>query len=30
MQFDWMKIPYAFLTLFIVVNYGYLLNALIQ
>jgi NADH-quinone oxidoreductase subunit H len=30
MQFDWMKIPYAFLTLFIVVNYGFLLNAFIQ
>ena len=30
MQFDWMKIPYALLTLFIVVNYGFLLNALIQ
>jgi NADH-quinone oxidoreductase subunit H len=28
--FDWMKIPYAFLTLFIVVNYGFLLNAFIQ
>jgi NADH-quinone oxidoreductase subunit H len=30
MEFDWMKIPYALLTLFIVVNYGFLLNALIQ
>lgn len=30
MSFDWMKIPYAFLTLFIVVNYGFLLNALVQ
>ena len=30
MQFDWMKIPYAFLTLFIVVNYGFLLTALVQ
>jgi NADH-quinone oxidoreductase subunit H len=30
MSFDWMKIPYALLTLFIVVNYGFLLNALIQ
>ncbi len=29
MQFDWMKIPYAFLTLFIVVNYGLLVTALI-
>jgi NADH-quinone oxidoreductase subunit H len=29
-QFDWMKIPYSLLTLFIVVNYGFLLNALIQ
>ncbi len=27
--FDWMKVPYALLTLFIVVNYGLLLNALI-
>ncbi len=30
MSFDWMKIPYSLLTLFIVVNYGFLLNALIQ
>jgi NADH-quinone oxidoreductase subunit H len=30
MAFDWMKIPYALLTLLIVVNYGFLLNALIQ
>jgi NADH-quinone oxidoreductase subunit H len=30
MDFDWMKIPYAFLTLFIVVNYGFLMTALIQ
>jgi NADH-quinone oxidoreductase subunit H len=30
MQFDWMKIPYSLLTLFIVVNYGLLLGALIQ
>jgi len=30
MQFDWMKIPYSLLTLFIVVNYGFLLNAFIQ
>lgn len=30
MQFDWMKIPYSLLTLFIVVNYGFLLGALIQ
>jgi NADH-quinone oxidoreductase subunit H len=29
MQFDWMKIPYSLLTLFIVVNYGFLLNALL-
>ena len=29
MQFEWMKIPYSLLTLFIVVNYGFLLNALI-
>ena len=28
MQFEWMKIPYSLLTLFIVVNYGFLLNAL--
>ncbi|MBU0689589.1 MAG: NADH-quinone oxidoreductase subunit H [Gammaproteobacteria bacterium] len=30
MPFDWMKIPYSLLTLFIVVNYGFFLNALIQ
>ena len=30
MSFDWMKIPYALLTLFIVFNYGLLLGALIQ
>jgi len=30
MPFDWMKIPYALLTLFIVFNFGMLLNALIQ
>ncbi len=30
MDFDWMKIPYAFLTVFIVVNYGFLMTALIQ
>ncbi|MBU1237271.1 MAG: NADH-quinone oxidoreductase subunit H [Gammaproteobacteria bacterium] len=30
MDFDWMKIPYALLTLFIVVNFGFLQNALIQ
>ncbi|MBF0219249.1 MAG: NADH-quinone oxidoreductase subunit H [Gammaproteobacteria bacterium] len=29
MQFDWMQIPYSLLTLFIVLNYGMLLNALI-
>jgi NADH-quinone oxidoreductase subunit H len=29
MGFEWMQIPYALLTLFIVVNYGLLLNALI-
>ena len=29
MQFDWMKIPYALLTLFIVLNFGLLHNALI-
>jgi NADH-quinone oxidoreductase subunit H len=30
MQFEWIQVPYALLTLFIVVNYGFLLNALIQ
>jgi NADH-quinone oxidoreductase subunit H len=30
MQFDWMKIPYALLTLFIVVNFGMLLGAFMQ
>jgi NADH-quinone oxidoreductase subunit H len=30
MSFDWMKIPYALLTLFIVINYGLLLTALVQ
>ncbi|MDK9695453.1 MAG: NADH-quinone oxidoreductase subunit H [Siculibacillus sp.] len=30
MTFDWMKIPYALLTLIIVVNYGLLLTALVQ
>ena len=30
MEFDWMRIPYALLTLFIVVNYGFLLSALVQ
>ena len=30
MSFDWMKIPYALLTLFIVFNFGMLQNALIQ
>ena len=30
MDFDWMKIPYALLTLFIVFNFGLLQNALIQ
>ncbi|OQX30628.1 MAG: hypothetical protein B0D96_07480 [Candidatus Sedimenticola endophacoides] len=29
MDFDWIRIPYALLTLFIVFNYGLLLNALI-
>jgi NADH-quinone oxidoreductase subunit H len=28
MQFEWIKIPYALLTLFIVANYGFLLTAL--
>jgi len=30
MQFDWMMIPYSLLTLFIVINYGLLLTALMQ
>ncbi len=30
MQFDWIKIPYALLTLFIVVNFGMLLGAFMQ
>lgn len=30
MQFEWIKIPYALLTLFIVVNFGMLLGALLQ
>ncbi len=30
MSFDWMKIPYALLTLFIVFNFGMLLGAFIQ
>ena len=30
MNFDWMKIPYALLTLFIIINFGFLQNALIQ
>ena len=30
MSFDWMKIPYALLTLFIVINYGFLMSALVQ
>lgn len=30
MDFDWMKIPYSLLTVFIVVNYGMILNAFIQ
>ena len=29
MSFDWMKIPYAFLTLLIFVNFGFLMNAFI-
>jgi len=29
MPFEWIQIPYALLTLFIVVNYGFLLNAFI-
>ena len=30
MQFEWIQIPYALLTLFIVFNYGFLLTAFIQ
>ena len=30
MQFEWIKIPYALLTLFIVFNFGFLLTALFQ
>jgi len=30
MEFEWIKIPYALLTLFIVFNYGLLMTALIQ
>jgi len=30
MAFDWMKIPYALLTLFIVINYGFLMGAFVQ
>lgn len=30
MQFEWIKIPYSLLTLFIVINYGLLLTALMQ
>jgi NADH-quinone oxidoreductase subunit H len=30
MTFDWMKIPYALLTLFIVINYGLLMTALVR
>ena len=30
MQFEWMMIPYSLLTLFIVINYGMLLSALMQ
>jgi len=29
MQFEWIQIPYALLTLFIVINYGLLMNALV-
>ncbi len=29
MSFEWIQIPYSLLTLFIVINYGFLLNALI-
>ena len=30
MQFEWVQIPYSLLTLFIVVNYGFLMTAFIQ
>jgi len=30
MQFEWIQIPWALLTLFIVINYGLLMTALIQ
>jgi NADH-quinone oxidoreductase subunit H len=30
MGFDWVKIPYALLTLYIVLNYGLLMTALVQ
>jgi NADH-quinone oxidoreductase subunit H len=30
MEFDWIKIPYSLLTLFIVVNYGFLMTAFIR
>jgi len=30
MQFEWIKIPYSLMTLFIVINFGLLLTALIQ
>jgi NADH-quinone oxidoreductase subunit H len=30
MEFEWMKIPWALLTLFIVINYGLLMTALVQ
>ncbi len=29
MQFEWIQIPYALLTLFIVINYGLIMNALV-
>ena len=30
MDFDWIKIPYALLTLFIVLNYGLIMTAIIR
>jgi len=30
MEFEWIKIPYSLLTLFIVVNFGFLMTAFIQ
>ncbi len=30
MEFEWIKIPYSLLTLFIVVNFGFLMTAFIR